>query len=315
MRRDRRPLLRPARRHRPVPPRAREGRLRRWPWSRPCAARRARHHRPRPRRPAQPRAPRRHRLRRGTGDGAGILTQMPDAFLRAVAGLRAAAGRRYAVGMAFLPATPTSAPPPRPASRTSPPSEGLRVLGWRDVPVAPELVGGARPRVHAGLRAALRRLRSAASLDAASSSTASPSACASAPSTRSASTSRRCRPAPSSTRAWSRRAARAVLPRPAGRALRLRARARALALLDQHLPVVAARAAVPHDRAQRRDQHRQGQPQLDAGPRSRSSVRPAPGDLDPGLPDLHAGRLRLGLLRRGARAAAPRRPVAAARDA
>ncbi len=59
-------------------------------------------------------------------------------------------------------------------------------------------------------------------------------------------------------------AARAVLPRPQRRALRLEARARALALLDEHLPVVAARAAVPHDRAQRRDQHRAGQPQLDA---------------------------------------------------
>ena len=50
------------------------------------------------------------------------------------------------------------------------------------------------------------------------------------------------------------------------RALRLEARARALALLHEHVPVVAARAAVPHDRAQRRDQHGAGQPQLDARP-------------------------------------------------
>ena len=60
--------------------------------------------------------------------------------------------------------------------------------------------------------------------------------------------------------------ARAVLPRPERRALRLEARARALALLDQHLPVLAARPAVPDDRAQRRDQHGAGQPQLDARP-------------------------------------------------
>ena len=42
-----------------------------------------------------------------TGDGAGILTQVPDAFLREVvraeAGLELPAAGRYAVGTAFLP--------------------------------------------------------------------------------------------------------------------------------------------------------------------------------------------------------------------
>ena len=38
-----------------------------------------------------------------SGDGAGILMQVPDAFLRAVVRLRAAPGRAYAVGTAFLP--------------------------------------------------------------------------------------------------------------------------------------------------------------------------------------------------------------------
>ena len=42
---------------------------------------------------------------------------------------------------------------------------------------------------------------------------------------------------------------------------------RALAVLDQHLPELAALAPVPVHRPQRRDQHRDGQPQLDAGPR------------------------------------------------
>ena len=41
----------------------------------------------------------------------------------------------------------------------------------------------------------------------------------------------------------------------------------------------------------------------------------APGRPRAGLPDLHAGRVRLGQLRRGARAAAPRRPLAAPRRA
>ena len=39
----------------------------------------------------------------GTGDGAGILTQMPDAFLRAVVDFDLPAKGEYAVGIAFLP--------------------------------------------------------------------------------------------------------------------------------------------------------------------------------------------------------------------
>src|SRR5664279_371069 len=39
----------------------------------------------------------------GTGDGAGIITQIPDVFLRAVAGFDLPAEGTYAVGMAFLP--------------------------------------------------------------------------------------------------------------------------------------------------------------------------------------------------------------------
>src|SRR5690554_5383087 len=39
----------------------------------------------------------------GTGDGAGIITQIPDAFLRAVVDFTLPAVGRYAVGIAFLP--------------------------------------------------------------------------------------------------------------------------------------------------------------------------------------------------------------------
>ena len=53
-------------------------------------------------------------------------------------------------------------------------------------------------------------------------------------------------------------------PRPEGRARRVGAGARAPALLHQHLPVLGPGAAVPHDRAQRRDQHAARQRQLDA---------------------------------------------------
>ena len=64
---------------------------------------------------------------------------------------------------------------------------------------------------------------------------------------------------------------RALLPRPARRARRERARARALALLDEHVPELGARAPVPHDRPQRRDQHAARQRQLD--PRARVAAR------------------------------------------
>jgi hypothetical protein len=47
-------------------------------------------------------------------------------------------------------------------------------------------------------------------------------------------------------------------------------------VLHQHVPVVAAGAPVPLPRPQRRDQHRDGQPQLDAGPRGAAGERPVP---------------------------------------
>ena len=79
-----------------------------------------------------------------------------------------------------------------------------------------------------------------------------------------ASTCRRSRTAPSSTRACcSPHQVGRVLPRPARQALRLGAVPRAPALLDEHVPDVGPRAPVPLHRAQRRDQHAAGQPQLD----------------------------------------------------
>ena len=87
---------------------------------------------------------------------------------------------------------------------------------------------------------------------------------------RAACTSRRSARASSSTRACSRpTSCRRFYPDLAGRARRDRARARALALLHEHVPELAARAPVPDARAQRRDQHRAGQRELDARPRRR----------------------------------------------
>ena len=85
-------------------------------------------------------------------------------------------------------------------------------------------------------------------------------------------------------------------------------RGRALAVLHQHLPELAAVPPVPVHRPQRRDQHRHGQPQLDARPRGAAQVGPDPRRPRPHLPDLHPGCERLRLLRRGARDPAHRRP-------
>ena len=64
-----------------------------------------------------------------------------------------------------------------------------------------------------------------------------------------------------------------LLRRPARRAHEERARARALALLDEHVPELGARASLPRDLPQRRDQHGDGQRQLDARPRERAPER------------------------------------------
>ncbi|MCC3774050.1 glutamate synthase large subunit [Streptomyces sp. UNOB3_S3] len=81
-----------------------------------------------------------------TGDGAGILMQIPDAFLReSVEGFALPAAGSYAVGIAFLPADEREADAAVSRIETIAAEEGLTVLGWRAVPVAPELLGpGAR---------------------------------------------------------------------------------------------------------------------------------------------------------------------------
>ncbi|MEV6418864.1 glutamate synthase large subunit [Streptomyces sp. NPDC051662] len=74
-----------------------------------------------------------------SGDGAGILLQVPDAFLREVTGFELPEAGSYAVGIAFLPADDATDAVSR--IETIAAEEGLNVLGWREVPVAPELLG------------------------------------------------------------------------------------------------------------------------------------------------------------------------------
>ncbi len=73
-----------------------------------------------------------------------------------------------------------------------------------------------------------------------------------------------------------RRSAGPVLPGPVRPRVHLDAGAGALPVLHQHVPVLAAGPPLPVRGPQRRDQHRPGQPQLDAGPGGHAGQRPHP---------------------------------------
>ena len=94
-----------------------------------------------------------------TGDGAGILIQVPDRFLRAVAGFELPAAGAYAAGIAFLPADAERRREGAGArSRRSSPTRASPSLGWRDVPDRRlDCSGATRPRRDAELPAAVRQ--------------------------------------------------------------------------------------------------------------------------------------------------------------
>lgn len=77
----------------------------------------------------------------GTGDGAGILTQMPDEFLRAVVSFELPPVGEYAAGMAFLPRDAEQRAAQKAGIEEIARSENLVVLGWREVPVEDENLG------------------------------------------------------------------------------------------------------------------------------------------------------------------------------
>ncbi|MBL8928781.1 MAG: glutamate synthase large subunit [Kineosporiaceae bacterium] len=76
-----------------------------------------------------------------TGDGAGILTQIPDAFLREVVDFALPDRGGYAVGTAFLPDEDEACAEAVAGIERIAAEEGLAVLGWRDVPITAGLVG------------------------------------------------------------------------------------------------------------------------------------------------------------------------------
>ena len=97
-----------------------------------------------------------HRGGRGadpdSGDGAGILVQLPDAHLRRVAPFPLPPEGAYGVGMVFLPRAPTVRRRAQEIIEQACEDEGTRLLGWRDVPIRTAHCGAAA-------RAALPRIR------------------------------------------------------------------------------------------------------------------------------------------------------------
>jgi glutamate synthase domain-containing protein 2/glutamate synthase domain-containing protein 1/glutamate synthase domain-containing protein 3 len=90
-----------------------------------------------------------------TGDGAGILIQLPDAFFRAYAKeqkFTLPEVGNYGVGMVFLPQEPNARYFCEGTFEKVIKEEGLELIGWRDVPVNPKACGltasGTRPMVH-----------------------------------------------------------------------------------------------------------------------------------------------------------------------
>ncbi len=77
-----------------------------------------------------------------TGDGAGILLQIPDAFIRgAVAGVDLPPPGRYGVGVCYLPTDPERRFVLEQLIEATIAAEGQRAIWWRDVPVDERYVG------------------------------------------------------------------------------------------------------------------------------------------------------------------------------
>ena len=239
---------------------------------------------PRDRRPgadraAQPRPPRRLGRRADSGDGAGILTQVPDAFLRAVAPTSTLPDQpaRYAVGMR-VPARRRRRGGRGPGGRRarSPPRRACASSAGATCPSTPALLGATARAVHAAVPPAVRRAPPAAGCVGHGAGAAG------------------VLPAQAG-RARGRR----LLPVAVGRTLVYKGML-TTGQLEPFFPDLSDRRfvtelALVHSRfstntfpswplahpyrlhrAQRRDQHRQGQPQLDARPREPARQRPDP---------------------------------------
>ena len=81
-----------------------------------------------------------------TGDGVGILTQIPHKFFKKVCaeeGIKLKGERSYGVGMFFFPQNELERRQAMKMFEVIVNKEKLTFLGWRKVPIAPEILGKA----------------------------------------------------------------------------------------------------------------------------------------------------------------------------
>jgi glutamate synthase domain-containing protein 1 len=79
-----------------------------------------------------------------SGDGAGLIVQLPDAFLRreaAALGIELPEAGRYAVAQVFFTQDESAAARQREIFEATVVAEGQRLLGWREVPTHPSAIG------------------------------------------------------------------------------------------------------------------------------------------------------------------------------
>ena len=138
-----------------------------------------------------------------TGDGAGVLIQIPDALLPRGRAVRAAARRRVR-HRHRVPARRRRRRRRATRSRRCSLDEGFAVLGWRDVPVDADVPGQVGARGDARVPAGVRRRRTASPATSSSATCTSRASASSTTHPRAACTSRRSARASSSTRACSR---------------------------------------------------------------------------------------------------------------
>ena len=81
---------------------------------------------------------------KATGDGAGLLLEMPDGFFRRACpplGIALPPSGPYAVGMVFLPTDAEAAKRCAAALESAAAEEGCALVGWREVPTSSDLLG------------------------------------------------------------------------------------------------------------------------------------------------------------------------------
>ena len=87
-----------------------------------------------------------------TGDGAGILIEVPHLFFKKVCEFEIPESREYAVGMVFLPKNKNQAELCKNAFEKEIENQQLKILGWRKVPVNHSCLGKMASRVEPAIQ-------------------------------------------------------------------------------------------------------------------------------------------------------------------